>query len=404
MWPTDFQRTTIADVKAKLADCTGLPADQQRLVYLGQELEDQHVLGHYGIANHSCIHLVEKGQGEDPPDCNVGKREQYHDLSTNIAAEVEKHRNAFAQAVDRDCLAAQALGWCQGLAPGYERAYYFHPDRPTEVVFSVDDVRALLDSRASMLREAELEKLAAEYGMLFVDIERCISLRAKHTVEQEHAEARWLASAAAAAASFAAAIPSAEEASRSEKADALEVQASEARHSAAFSHAEAKKAAKAGDFAAAVVLKAKAVEAQKCASELDEQVLQCRAEAAERMMSARATAKAEAEAKFAHVAARRGIFYLPATLEERCVAEVARLQACRDCSIEAADYEAAEQANDKAMAYASLVPKLQGLAWMQWRSEDMQAAKVREEVEMLRQKLAEAKAKIEAQAKLREEV
>jgi hypothetical protein len=323
------------------------------------------------------------------------------------AAEVEKHRSAFAQAVDSDRLSAEALGWCQGLAPAHERPYYFHPERPTEVLFSVDDLRALIDGHARALREAELEKLAAERGPLFADIERCIIIRAAQTVEQEYSEARSLARAAAAAAAaheaavLAAAIPAAKDASGSEEADALEVQASEARGSAASSQAEAREAAKAGDFAAAVALKAKAAEAEKRASELDEQALQCRAEAAERMISARVRAEAEAEAEVARVAARRDDFYLPATLEERCAAEVARLQACRDSSIDAGDYEAAGQDNDKAKAYASLVPKLQGLAWMQWHREDMEAARMREEVESLRHNLAMAEAKARAEAEAR---
>ena len=39
-----------------------------------------------------------------------------------------------------------------------------------------------------------------------------------------------------------------------------------------------------------------------------------------------------------------------------------------------------------------------GLAWMHWRSEDREAARVRKEVETLRQKLADAEAEVKARA------
>jgi hypothetical protein len=458
----DLQCTTVAEVKAMVADRQGgIPVNQQRLIYGGQELEGQHSLRHYGIANESFLVLVELTgpRGEalpgNPDGLDVGRDDEAAVRSANAklqdevlaksleidslkrelqrkytieqaahhggpgvtaldalrdhaplvgaariaAAEVEKQRSAFAQAVDRDRLSAEALGWCQGLAPAHERPYYFHTERPNEVLFSVEDLCASIDAQARALREAELEKLADEHGPLFADIERCISIRAAQTVEQENAEARSLARAAAAAATtheaavLAAAIP----ASRSEEADALEEQASEARDAAASSHAEASCCRCRGEFAAAVPLKAEAGEAEKRASELDKRALQCRAEAAERTIGARARAEAEAEAEVARVAARRDNFYLPASLQERCTAEVARLQACRDSSVDAGDYEAAGQHNANAKAYASLVPKLQGLAWMQWKREDTEAARAREEVESLRRhKLATTDMEVEA--------
>ncbi len=377
-----------------------------------RELEDRRSLCVNGIANRLCLNLVSRdSQGKEAPsempkDLDVASNNgiapelaPVAEAAAQVAAaEVEKHRSAFAQAADRDRLTAEALGWRQGLAPAHDRPYYFHPERPAEVLFSVDNLRALIDGRAKTLLEAKREemfnKLAAEYGPLFADIERCIIVRSACTVEQEYAEARLLSRAAFSAA--AAATPETETATSLKEADALTTQASKARDSAASSHAEAKKAAKAGDFAAAVALNDEAVKAEKLASELEKRALQWSAEAVERATEGRV----RAEAEVARVAAQRDNFYLPATLEERCAAEVARLQACRDSSIEAGDYEAAGQYNAKANAYASLVPKLQGLAWMQWRSEDREAARVREEVKTLRQKLAGAEATIEAHTKV----
>jgi hypothetical protein len=71
----DVQCTTVAEVKAMVADRQGgVPANQQRLIYCGRELEDQHSLRHYGIANESYLCLVEVGgpRGEASPGTAQG--------------------------------------------------------------------------------------------------------------------------------------------------------------------------------------------------------------------------------------------------------------------------------------------------------------------------------------------
>ena len=49
---------TMADVKAKIQNEEGLPADQQRLTFAGRELEDVHTFSHYNIQKDSTLHLV----------------------------------------------------------------------------------------------------------------------------------------------------------------------------------------------------------------------------------------------------------------------------------------------------------------------------------------------------------
>ena len=55
--------TTAAGMKARVQDILGIPPDQQRLMFAGQEIEDDRSIGSYGIQDGATLHLVSRRRG-----------------------------------------------------------------------------------------------------------------------------------------------------------------------------------------------------------------------------------------------------------------------------------------------------------------------------------------------------
>lgn len=49
---------TIENIKVLIFEKTGMPMDDQRLIFAGRQLEDKRTLSSYGINHESTIHLV----------------------------------------------------------------------------------------------------------------------------------------------------------------------------------------------------------------------------------------------------------------------------------------------------------------------------------------------------------